>query len=339
MIRTDRVLTPSEAAKTLGVSTKALRLYEARGLVTPSRTAAGWRAYGPEALRRAAEIVELRGLGLRLADIARLIDADPATRHDLLSAHLRRLQHQREDLLLSIGQLRHHLAARADETRLDPDPCSGPAAIAFDLPWPWNGERFTLPVLGALTFVVGPLGSGKTRLARLISEHLPETRFLPMERVNEEPADLRARLAAVPALRSRVADSLAALIADGAVASHAMVALVAGLEADPAATVVIDTAEHRLDAASQKALARFLRVRISSGRRFVLLTRSTALLDLDTLAPEATILFCPANHDTPIVVRPYPEAAGYEALKSCLAAPEVRARTEGVVARRASAPA
>jgi predicted site-specific integrase-resolvase len=37
-------LTASEAAERLGVSTKALRLYEQRGLVTPSRTAAGYRA-------------------------------------------------------------------------------------------------------------------------------------------------------------------------------------------------------------------------------------------------------------------------------------------------------
>jgi DNA-binding transcriptional MerR regulator len=40
-------LNPSEAANRLGVSAKALRVYEQRGLVAPVRTAAGWRAYGP----------------------------------------------------------------------------------------------------------------------------------------------------------------------------------------------------------------------------------------------------------------------------------------------------
>ena len=50
-------LRPSEAAQRLGVSAKALRLYEQRGLVKPVRTAAGWRAYGPQQLKRAAEIV------------------------------------------------------------------------------------------------------------------------------------------------------------------------------------------------------------------------------------------------------------------------------------------
>ena len=62
-----RFLSPSEAAKRLGVSTKALRLYEQRGLVAPGRTAAGWRAYGPEQMAQAGEIVALRRLGLSLA--------------------------------------------------------------------------------------------------------------------------------------------------------------------------------------------------------------------------------------------------------------------------------
>jgi DNA-binding transcriptional MerR regulator len=36
-------LSPSEAAKRLGVSVKALRLYEQRGLIAPRRSAAGCR--------------------------------------------------------------------------------------------------------------------------------------------------------------------------------------------------------------------------------------------------------------------------------------------------------
>ncbi|MEZ0171246.1 MerR family transcriptional regulator [Microvirga sp. TS319] len=45
-----RFLTPSQAAKRLRVSTKALRLYEQRGLVAPIGTAAGWRAWMPTRL-------------------------------------------------------------------------------------------------------------------------------------------------------------------------------------------------------------------------------------------------------------------------------------------------
>ena len=46
------------------------------------------------------------------------------------------------------------------------------------------------------------------------------------------------------------------------------------------------------------------------------------------------IIFCPANHNTPTIVAPYPGAPGYEAVASCLAPPEVRARTAGVIAWR-----
>jgi len=53
-------LNASEAARRLGVSVKALRLYEERGLVAPLRTAAGWRAYGPEEMVRLAELAALR---------------------------------------------------------------------------------------------------------------------------------------------------------------------------------------------------------------------------------------------------------------------------------------
>ena len=54
-----RFLNPAEAARRLGVSAKALRLYEQRGLLTPARTEAGWRSYGPDEMARGAEIAAL----------------------------------------------------------------------------------------------------------------------------------------------------------------------------------------------------------------------------------------------------------------------------------------
>ena len=64
------------------------------------------------------------------------------------------------------------------------------------------------------------------------------------------------------------------------------------------------------------------------------LTRSTAILDLEAVGPHEAIIFCPANHSAPLLVAPYPGAPGYEAVASCLASPEVRARSEGVIAWR-----
>ena len=69
-------------------------------------------------------------------------------------------------------------------------------------------------------------------------------------------------------------------------------------------------------------------------RPLFLLTRSSAILDLAAMGPDEAIIFCPANHSPPISVAPYPGAAGYEAVATCLASPDVRARTEGVIAWR-----
>jgi hypothetical protein len=64
------------------------------------------------------------------------------------------------------------------------------------------------------------------------------------------------------------------------------------------------------------------------------MTRSTAILDLAEVGSNETILYCPANHSPPIQVAPTPGSPGYEAVATCLASPEVRARTAGVTAQR-----
>lgn len=69
----ERTLSTAEAAEALGITPKALRLYERRGLVTPQRTAAGWRAYGGEALARLHQILALKRFGLSLAAIGELL--------------------------------------------------------------------------------------------------------------------------------------------------------------------------------------------------------------------------------------------------------------------------
>lgn len=68
-----RCLSTAETASALGVTPRALRLYEARGLVRPIRTLAGWRAYGPEAMARLHQVLTLKRLGLSLAAIGDLL--------------------------------------------------------------------------------------------------------------------------------------------------------------------------------------------------------------------------------------------------------------------------
>ncbi|HEX8621341.1 MAG TPA: MerR family transcriptional regulator [Allosphingosinicella sp.] len=68
----DEILDIAEVARRTGLSSRALRFYEARGLVRPLRTASGRRAYGPGELERIHQVMALKRAGLTLAQIQRL---------------------------------------------------------------------------------------------------------------------------------------------------------------------------------------------------------------------------------------------------------------------------
>lgn len=329
-------LSPSEAARRLGVSAKALRLYEQRGLVTPLRTGAGWRAYGPEQMERAAQIVALRSLGFSLAQVARVLDGDPRGLETALAAHQAALEDRLRGLagtVETVRGLRADLAGGKAPTAAQLARLAAPAAdiaVAFDLPWPWGGERFELRDIRALNWIIGPLGSGKTRLAMRLAKTLPGATFLPLDRD-------AATLDADPALRARVEATRAWLVEDGATASDALTALLAGLETEGPTAVVIDLVEQGLNQPTQEALAAHLRRRGPAGRPLFLMTRSSAMLDLTAMGADETILLCPANHSPPIMVAPWPGAPGYEAVAMCLGSQEARARTEGMIAWRPDA--
>ena len=333
-----RYLSSSEAAQRLGVSVKALRLYEQRGLIAPSRSLAGWRAYSPDDMSRATEIVTLRNLGLSLAQVGQALGGDAQALGPALAGHQRALEMQIGQLAGIIERVRGlqaELAAgrvpdSAELAQLLARKSTG--GVAFDLPWPWGGERFELGNIGAINFITGPLASGKTRLARQIAQTLPHGRFVGLERLSNQAAT--AQLAEDAGLRLRVETSLGWLAEEGAEPSAALTELVALLESAENEILVIDMVEHGLDQASQEALIAHLRRRHAEALPLFLMTRSTAILDLAAVAPGENLIFCPANHSPPMLVPPYPGAPGYEAVGSCLASPEVRARSADVVAVR-----
>jgi DNA-binding transcriptional MerR regulator len=333
-------LNPSEAAKRLGVSAKALRIYEQRGLIAPLRTEAGWRTYGPEEMARAAEIAALRSLGLSLGQVEGVLGGDTRGLEPALAAHQAILEGQVRQLADTVEKVRRVRADLASGQApvagelarlLKP---AGELSVVFDLPWPWGGERFELHNIRRLNYIIGPLGSGKTRLAKRLAETLPDAAFLGLDRLADGGAAARARLDADPALKSRVDQALAWLVEDGATVSEALVALLAALEAEGPAILVIDMLEQGLDKATQEALIARLRRRGPEGRPLFCLTRSSAILDLDAVGADEAIILCPANHSPPTRVTPFPGAPGYEAIATCLASPEVRARTEGMIAWR-----
>jgi DNA-binding transcriptional MerR regulator len=334
-----RFLSPSEAARQLGISAKALRLYEERGLIAPARTPAGWRAYGPAEMARCTEIVELRTLGLSLGEVARILSGDADILSRVLTAHVAMLEQRVRQSGDSIAKLRR---LRADLERgqmpaireiIGAVGTRPTVRVAFDLPWPWGGERFELRDIRPLNYIVGPLGSGKTRLALRLAETLPGAAFVGLDRAADGAA-VRARLDADPALKARVDESLAALVANCAADSLALTALLAALEAHGPAILVIDMLEQGLNTTTQEALIAQLRRRGPSARPLFFLTRSCAILDLDAVGDDEAIIFCPANHSPPTSVTPVPGAPGYEAVATCLAPPEVRARTAGMIAWR-----
>src|SRR3569833_1140296 len=84
----DEVLDIREVARRTGLTSRALRFYEARGLVAPLRTGSGRRVYGAAALERLNQVLALKRAGLTLAQIQRLKARRPLDLAALIDAQL-----------------------------------------------------------------------------------------------------------------------------------------------------------------------------------------------------------------------------------------------------------
>jgi DNA-binding transcriptional MerR regulator len=76
----------SVAAELVGTVPNSLRLYEAKGLLTPARSHGGTRRYSDNDLTRLREIGHLLDAGINLAGIQRVLElqaANQALRHKL----------------------------------------------------------------------------------------------------------------------------------------------------------------------------------------------------------------------------------------------------------------
>lgn len=80
-------MTLAETCRRLGVSRKALRLYEAQGLVRPERTLSEWRVYGPEQIARLHQILALKRFGLPLNRVAEILNDQVLDIARLLEVH------------------------------------------------------------------------------------------------------------------------------------------------------------------------------------------------------------------------------------------------------------
>lgn len=101
----ERDITVGEAARRAGVSAKAVRLYEARGILPAAeRTESGYRTYSDHDVEILRFVRRARALGLRLEEIRRILDlqrggAQPCgTVLELLEGHLRDIDRTLRDL-------------------------------------------------------------------------------------------------------------------------------------------------------------------------------------------------------------------------------------------------
>lgn len=96
-----------QVAERSGVSAKALRLYEQRGLLKPcTHSEAGYRLYGPDALRRLMQVVLLRRSGFTLAQIAQLLSSATPVIAGLLGERIGALERDLADKSRALRSLR-----------------------------------------------------------------------------------------------------------------------------------------------------------------------------------------------------------------------------------------
>ena len=92
------ILDISEVVRRTGLTSRALRFYEARGLLAPLRTGSGRRLYGHGELERINQIVALKRAGLSLAQIQRLTARRPLDLAMLIDAQLKALADRSEEI-------------------------------------------------------------------------------------------------------------------------------------------------------------------------------------------------------------------------------------------------
>lgn len=111
------MLTTSDVARAADVNPETLRYYERRGLLPePPRSAAGYRRYDAEAVRRLRFIKRAQELGFTLVEIGELLAlrADPRADRAAVKAHALAKLADVEARLRDLARMRETLAHLAD---------------------------------------------------------------------------------------------------------------------------------------------------------------------------------------------------------------------------------
>jgi DNA-binding transcriptional MerR regulator len=109
-------MTAAECARRIGLTVRALRVYERAGLLKPLRSAKGWRVYGPADVERLNIVTALKDFGVTLAQIRKAFGAAPPALAAVLDMQLktwaaRRIAADRAIALIQAATVRLHTRA------------------------------------------------------------------------------------------------------------------------------------------------------------------------------------------------------------------------------------
>lgn len=94
----DQPLDIRDVAKRTGLTSRALRFYEARGLIRPLRTYSGRRLYGRDELERIQQILALKRAGLSLDQIGKLTGLGSMDLASLVETQLKVIEERKAEL-------------------------------------------------------------------------------------------------------------------------------------------------------------------------------------------------------------------------------------------------
>ncbi|HVV14064.1 MerR family transcriptional regulator [Amycolatopsis sp.] len=127
-----------ELAQRAGTTTRALRFYEAQGLLPARRAANGYREYGEEDLRLISEIRTLQAVGFSLDDTRPFVDCLRAGHEtgdscaDSIEVYERKLD-EVDACIERLTEVRAHLLGKlAGALEREPGPCTVPGPAAPD---------------------------------------------------------------------------------------------------------------------------------------------------------------------------------------------------------------
>lgn len=112
------MLTVGAFSRASGLPVSALRYYDAAGVLRPAHVdpVTGYRWYTPHQVGRAGLVARMRQTGMPVADICRVITADPVTARRVVDAHQRRLEAELATATAHLTDVRELLTATTSLT-------------------------------------------------------------------------------------------------------------------------------------------------------------------------------------------------------------------------------